>query len=112
MDEFSFLPYLDNLGVLGYWVVFNCVSEALAFVGALIPGISYGVCRISCYTRIFHIGDLIWFAAIGAILGDAASYYLGTKGTNLFRAENKLLKASHLERAQRYFARHGSKSIF
>lgn len=114
MDEFSFLPYLDNLGALGYWVVFLIAFfEALAFIGALIPGASVVVLAGFLSTHgYFHIGDLIWFVAIGAILGDVASYYLGTKGTNFFRDENKLLKASHLERAQRYFARHGSKSIF
>ncbi|MCR4322650.1 MAG: LssY C-terminal domain-containing protein [Candidatus Azambacteria bacterium] len=114
MDEFSFLPYLDSLGALGYWAVFLIAFfEALAFVGVLVPGATIMVLAGFLATHgYFHIGDLIWFAAFGAILGDAASYYLGTKGTNLFRAENKLLKASHLERAQRYFERHGSKSIF
>ncbi len=114
MDELSFLPYLDNLGALGYWVVFLIAFlEALAFIGAFVPGASIVVIAgfLSSHGYL-HIGDLIWFAAIGAILGDAASYYLGTKGTRFFREENRLLKASHLERAQRYFERHGSKSIF
>ncbi len=114
MDTFSFLPYLDNLGALGYWVIFLIAFfEALAFVGALMPGASLMVLAGFLSTQgYFHIGDLIWFAAIGAILGDAVSYYLGTKGTNFFRAENKLLKVSHLERAQRFFERYGGKSIF
>ena len=114
MDTFSFLPYLDNLGALGYWIVFLIAFfEALAFVGALMPGASLMVFAGFLSTQgYFHIGDLIWFAAIGAIVGDAASYYLGTHGTNFFRAENKLLKVSHLERAQRFFERYGGKSIF
>lgn len=114
MDEFSFLPYLDNLGAFGYWAVFLiALCEALAFVGALVPGASLMVLAGFLSTQgYFHIGDLIWFAAAGAILGDAASYYLGTKGTNFFTAENKLLKISHLERAQRFFERYGGKSIF
>ena len=86
MDTFSFLPYLDNLGALGYWVIFLIAFfEALAFVGALMPGASLMVLAGFLSTQgYFHIGDLIWFAAIGAILGDAVSYYLGTKGTNFF----------------------------
>lgn len=114
MDSFSFLPYLDNLGALGYWVIFFIAFfEALAFVGVLVPGATIMVLAGFLATHgYFHIGDLMWFAAIGAILGDAASYYLGTKGTNFFRAENKLLKASYLDRAQRFFERYGGKSIF
>ncbi|MBI5913118.1 LssY C-terminal domain-containing protein [Candidatus Azambacteria bacterium] len=114
MDEFSFLPYLDSLGALGYWVVFFIAFlEAVAFIGAFVPGASIVVLAGFLSTQgYFDIGDLIWFAALGAILGDAVSYYLGTKGTHFFREENKLLKASHLERAQRFFVRYGSKSIF
>lgn len=114
MDLTSILPHLESLGTLGYWAVFLIAFlEALAFIGSFVPGASIVVLAgfLSAHGYL-DIGDLIWFAALGAILGDAASYYLGTKGTHFFHDENKFLKASHLERAQRYFTRHGSKSIF
>lgn len=58
------------------------------------------------------MGYLVWFATIGAILGDWLSFYLGAKGTNFFRSENKLLKAAHLQLGERFFYQHGSKSVF
>ncbi len=56
--------------------------------------------------------DLIWFAAIGAILGDTISYYLGSRGKYLFRPESRFFKLSHLERGEQFFKRHGGKSVF
>lgn len=110
----SLLPTIQHFGVFGYWLVLLIsLFESLAFVGAVVPGtvlvVLAGFLSAQGY---LDIGDLIWFAAIGAILGDGVSYYLGTKGTRLFRNENKWLKASHLELGRRFFHKHGSKSIF
>lgn len=110
----NLLPALENLGIFGYWVVFFVAFlESLAFVGSLVPGstvvIFAGVLAARGY---FDVGDLIFFAALGAILGDSVSYYLGTKGTRFFRHENKFLKLAHLERGKLFFKKHGPKSIF
>lgn len=110
----SFLPTIQHLGIFGYWVVLLVsLLESLAFVGAVVPGaivvVLAGFLSAQGY---LDLGDLIWFAAIGAILGDGLSYYLGTRGTKLFRAENKLLKLSHLEKGEQFFKKHGNKSIF
>ncbi len=110
----NILPSLSHLGVWGYWLVFLfSLLESLVLVGVVVPGailvVFAGFLSSQGY---LDIGDLIWFAAIGAILGDSISYYLGTKGTRFFHNENKLLKADHLERGKYFFHRHGSKSIF
>lgn len=109
-----FLPTIEHLGVLGYWLVlFVSLLESLAFVGVIIPGslfvIAAGFLSAHGY---FDIGDLIWFAAVGAIIGDGISYYFGTKGTRFFRNENKILKLSHLEKGKNFFRKHGNKSVF
>ncbi|PIT95911.1 PA-phosphatase, partial [Candidatus Falkowbacteria bacterium CG10_big_fil_rev_8_21_14_0_10_37_14] len=96
----NILPSLSHLGVWGYWLVLLfSLLESLVFAGVIVPGstlvIMAGFLSSQGY---LDIGDLIWFAAIGAILGDSISYYLGTKGTRFFHNENKLLKADHLER--------------
>lgn len=108
------LPTFEHLGVVGYWVVFLAAFlESLAIVGTFIPGaiivIIFGFLSAEGY---FDIGDLIWFVALGAILGDVISYYLGTKGKMFFRDENKLLRLSHLETGEEFFRKHGNKSIF
>ncbi len=110
----NILPSLSHLGVWGYWLVLLfSLLESLVFAGVIVPGstlvIMAGFLSSQGY---LDIGDLIWFAAIGAILGDSISYYLGTKGTRFFHNENKLLKADHLERGKQFFHKHGSKSIF
>ncbi|MEK7157487.1 MAG: LssY C-terminal domain-containing protein, partial [Patescibacteria group bacterium] len=109
-----FLPAIEHLGALGYWLVLLIsLLESLAFIGVIIPGsalvVAAGFMAAHGY---FDIGDLIWFAAIGAILGDGISYYLGTKGTKFFRNENKILKLSHLDRGKHFFKKHGNKSVF
>ncbi len=110
----NILPSLSHLGVWGYWLVLlAALLESLVLVGVVVPGavlvVFAGFLSSQGY---LDIGDLIWFAAIGAILGDSISYYLGTKGTRFFHNENKWLKADHLERGKQFFHKHGSKSIF
>lgn len=108
------LPTFEHLGIFGYWVAFLAAFlESLAIVGTFIPGaiivIIFGFLSAEGY---FDIGDLIWFVALGAILGDVVSYYLGTKGKMFFKNENKLLRLSHLETGEEFFKKHGNKSIF
>jgi undecaprenyl-diphosphatase len=110
----SFLPTFQHFGIWGYWVVaLVSLLESLAFIGVVVPGaIIVVLAGFFSAQGYLDLGDLIWFAAIGAILGDSLSYYLGTRGTKFFRAENKLLKLSHLEKGEQFFKKYGDKSIF
>lgn len=108
------LPTIEHLGFFGYWfILLVSLLESLAFIGSFVPGaviiIFMGLLSSQGY---LDIGDLIWFAAIGAILGDGISYYLGTKGAHFFKEENKFLKVSHLDKGERFFKKYGNKSIF
>jgi len=109
-----FLPKIEHIGIFGYWIVlFASLGEALPFVGLIIPGaILVGLFGFFSAQGYFDIRGLIWFSAIGAILGDSISYYFGTKGTKFFRQENKILRLSHLEKGKQFFKKHGEKSIF
>ncbi len=108
------LPRLDSLGLWGYWaVLFVALLESLAFVGILFPGSTIIVLIGFLSAQGFlDIGDLVWFTVFGAIIGDNISYYLGHRGKKLFPGEGRLLKKNHLEAAERFFARHGNKSVF
>ncbi|MEK7627601.1 MAG: DedA family protein [Patescibacteria group bacterium] len=110
----SFLSTIQHLGIFGYWaILLISLLESLAFIGVMIPGATIivfaGFLSAQGY---LDFGDLILFAAIGAMLGDSLSYYLGIKGIKFFRSENKFLKLSHLEKGERFFRKHGNKSIF
>ena len=109
----AFLPHLQHLGVLGYWVVFLiALLESFVIVGTIIPGATLVIIAGFLASQgYFDWGDLIWFVAAGAVFGDALSYWLGTKGTRLFKKENKYLHADHLERGKRFFKKHGAKSV-
>ena len=113
MDFTALLSKLEHLGPWGYGVILLIsFLESLPALGTVIPGATFTVfAGILAAEGYFNLSELIGVAALGAILGDTLSYFLGTKGTHLFRAENKLLKLSHLERGQAFFVKHGSKSI-
>ncbi len=110
----SLLPTFQHLGIFGYWLVLLIsLAESLAFVGSVVPGATLVVLAGFLSAQGYlDLGDLIWFAAIGAILGDGLSYWLGTKGMRFFREENRWLKRAHLEKGGQFFKKHGSKSVF
>lgn len=110
----SILPTFQHLGTFGYWLVLLiALVESLAFVGSVVPGaILVTLAGFLSAQGYLDLGDLIWFASIGAIMGDGLSYWLGTKGTRLFREENRWLKRAHLEKGEQFFKKHGGKSVF
>ncbi len=115
MNVVNFLTaHIEQFGGWSYLVLFVLTFfESLIFIGFFIPG-----ALITAIVVFFELhGSLNVFLAtlsimVGAFLGDVASYYLGTKGTHLFKDEGKILKRAHLERAERFFHRHGAKSVF
>ncbi|MBE0604602.1 MAG: LssY C-terminal domain-containing protein [Deltaproteobacteria bacterium] len=68
----ALLPALEHFRMLGYWaVLLVSLLESLAFVGVVVPGSVFVVLAGSLATRgYFDIGDLVWFASAGAILGE------------------------------------------
>ncbi|MEK7547029.1 MAG: DedA family protein [Patescibacteria group bacterium] len=115
MDFINLLaPTLEHVGRLGYWLILLIsFAESIAFVGTILPGTTLVVfAGLLASQGHFNIINLIWFAAAGAILGDGLSYFLGTRGKDFFKNENKLLKLSHLEKGEEFFKKHGPKSVF
>lgn len=60
---------------------------------------------------IYEVFDMMWFVAIGTILGSQASFWLGTKGKILFGERHAVLSTASLERGQRFFAKYGGANI-
>ena len=101
----TLIPTLQSLGILFYWfILLVSILEVIPFVGSFLPGavlvVLAGFLSAQGY---YHFRDLIWFAAIGAIIGDSITYWLGTKGTRFFKHENKILKLSHIDKGQAFF---------
>src|SRR3954470_12075496 len=110
----SLLPALEHLGVWGYWIVLLlAAAEAVPIAGVFVPGASLIVLAGAAAAHgILEVGDLIWFAAAGAILGDGLSYYLGVRGKHLFRPGGRWFDPEHLAKGEAFFRRHGDKSVF
>jgi membrane protein DedA with SNARE-associated domain len=63
----------------------------------------------------FNIWLVFTCAAAGAIVGDTIGYWIGRKGGRalLTKLSGKLwFKPDHIEKAERFFARHGGKAVF
>lgn len=99
----------------GYWMVFAAIaieSMGIPFPGetALLAGATYAGA-----TGNLNIALVILAAAMGAIIGDNLGYLIGRYGGYrlLGRVARYIrLDQSHLDAAQRYFARHGNKTVF
>lgn len=102
------------LETYGYLAVLVLVG--LESLGIPLPG-ETALLTASAYAAAGHlsIAGVIAAAAAGAILGDAGAYWIGrTGGLALLRRYGRFLHvdAARLERAQRFFARHGGKTVF
>lgn len=104
----------ESFGLWGYLLAFSLAFlESLAIVGGFIPGSTAIVLLgFMCSRGYLNIYVLMSATVLGAILGDSASYWLGSKGTCFFKQENRFLNARHLETGQKFFEKHGNKSIF
>lgn len=117
MEQFiaDLLPKIEHFRLLSYWLIFLAsVLETLPFVGIILPGtVILLVAGFLVAQGSFDLGDMIWAAALGAILGDSIAYYLGRyKGRKMFSDAAKIFHTKHLEKAEHYFHGHGGKSIF
>jgi len=109
------LPAIEHLQGIGYWVAFfAALVETALVVGLLIPGstllLFLGAVSASGH---FDFTTLLGFAVAGAIIGDNLNYWLGKRyGRRWIRNGVGFLKQEHFNNANRFFDRHGAKSVF
>jgi len=99
----------------GYWIaLLAAILETTIGVGLIIPGstiiLFMGALTAKGY---FDLGDLIWFAVIGAIIGDNINFFIGKKyGLKIFKNGFWFIKPAYFEKGGEFFEKHGSKSVF
>jgi membrane protein DedA with SNARE-associated domain/membrane-associated phospholipid phosphatase len=108
---------VGSLGHWGYLVVFLVVSlESAAFLGFFMPGESIVLLGGFLASQgEFDLGTLILVVAVAAIVGDSVGYELGRRlGRDWLQAVGGRLglRPEHWERIDRFFARHGGKTVF
>ncbi|MDD5341157.1 MAG: LssY C-terminal domain-containing protein [Patescibacteria group bacterium] len=108
------LPKIGHLGIFGYWLLLLITFlESIAFIGVLIPGaIIIALFGILASQNYFDFKDLIWYAAIGAVLGDILSFYLGRYANKIFKPNNRIFRSNYIKKGEVFFKNHGPKSIF
>jgi len=115
---------LESIGLIGLFIVIFAESGIL--IGFFLPGDSLlFTAGLATYGLVLREGEdkfqlasgHIWIVVLGvviaAIAGDQVGYAFGNKvGPSLFkRPESRLFKPSYVESAEKFFAKHGSKSI-
>jgi len=104
--------FIRDIGYLGLFAIL--FAETGLLVGFFLPGdtllVSAGVLAARGQ---LHIGALLLTLIAGAVLGDAVGYLIGRQaGRRLFQKEDSFwFRRAHLERAERFYARHGGKTI-
>ncbi len=117
MENRILVVLLPHLNHWGYAILFAMTFlETSAFLGLLVPGESLVVMAGLLASRgVLEIGDVIWTASLGAILGDTVGYFIGSKfGKPFFLKYGSYIffKSEHLDEAEGFFKKHGGKAVF
>ncbi len=105
---------LNSVGTLGLFAIIY--AESGIMIGFFLPGDSllFTAGLLSATKHVlWPFPVLILGCAVAAILGDQTGYLFGQKvGPSLFnKPDSRLFKQEHLQRAEDFYERHGSKTI-
>ena len=112
--HFDLASLIQTVGYLGVFTIVFLESGLL--IGFFFPGDSLLFTAgfiASQKPELFDIKILIAGCFIAAVAGDSIGYYIGAKlGPRLFKKDNSIFfHKKHLERAQRFYDKHGGKTI-
>ena len=110
--HFDLVPLVQAVGYLGIFAIVFLESGLL--IGFFFPGDSLlFTAGFLASQGFFDIKILIAGCFIAAVAGDSIGYYIGAKlGPKLFKKDNSIIfHKKHLERAQRFYDKHGGKTI-
>lgn len=110
--NFDFVKILESFGYLG--LIFIIFAESGLLAGFFLPGDSIlFTAGFLASQDFFNIWLLTPMTFIAAVLGDSVGYAFGHKvGKRLFQREDSVFfHKKHLLRAQRFYEKHGGKTI-
>lgn len=117
MDLATLKPMIDWISANPTWaglaVFVISLSESLAIVGLFIPGVAvmFGIGALIATGALDLWATLAW-AVAGAIVGDGLSYWLGYHYKDALRERWPFRRyPALLARGERFFQRHGGKSV-
>lgn len=117
MEKFILNIILSHLNHWGYYaLLLMTFLETSAFLGFLVPGESMVVIAgLMASKGILELGDVVWVASLGAIMGDTVGYFIGYRfGEGFFLKYGKyfFFKKEYLDEAMGFFDKHGGKTVF
>ena len=110
--EFSLdqiLPSLESFGLWSYWIIgLASLLEAVFVTGVVLPGtLVVDAGGILVQQGALDFLDLVWFVAIGSVLGGEISYRLGRLLRARVSKRRSLEDTSGYRRAVHLFERYG-----
>lgn len=106
---------VNHFGAVTYLILFGIIfCETGLFMAPFLPGDSLiFIVGALCAAGALNLGILAVTLIAAAIIGDTVNYHLGKYlGTKIFQKQNvKLLNKKHLERAEKFYHRHGGKTV-
>lgn len=107
------LPQIQSLGVLGYWAIgAGSMLESFFLTGIVVPGtliVEAGGLLVG--QGVLDFFDLVWFVAIGSILGCEASFWVGRLAGARIKDGSRLTNSKAFHRAQAMFAKRGGLAL-
>jgi len=108
---------IEKVGLLGLWLIIFAESGLL--IGFFLPGDSLlftaGFFASLPASDALHLNLFLLLVGcfVAAVAGDQVGYLFGQRvGESLFaRPDSRFFKRKHVEKAQRFFERHGAKTI-
>ncbi len=104
---------ISNYGLVTYIILFGIIFiETGVVIMPFLPGDSL-IFAAAAFAAIGKLNVVIlYFVCLGAaILGDTVNFEIGKFFENKSLENSKLIKKEYLERTERFFKRHGGKSI-
>lgn len=107
------LPSLQSLGILGYWLVGAAsMFEAFFLTGVVIPGtLVVDAGGILVQRGLLDFFDLVWFVAIGSVLGSEMSYWTGLLAKDRLPGRKRIENSAAFARATQLFAKRGGAAL-
>lgn len=107
------LPSLAALGGLAYWGIGLAAGlEAFVLTGIFLPGTLFvDAGGVMVQRGLLDFLDLVWFVAIGSVLGGEATFWVGRHLRQRLSARWKVEDMAPYARARQLFARHGGAAL-
>jgi membrane-associated protein len=110
----NLLMVVNQYGMWSYFILFVIIfCETGLVILPFLPGDSLLFAAGSLAALgAFKVWILLLLCIAAAFIGDTVNYWIGrTVGPQLFEKNTKLLKKSHLEKAQKFYEKHGGFAI-